>query len=111
MFMFSDFTYKQVLVRFAEIQSKSHKSKQKDLSNNFKKGEPGEPNHFTYKKIPVSNETYVSQCLLLAAVAKAQLEAVTTVTCGLLEPVEKIGLNCLNGSPEITLNDDPLQVL
>lgn len=57
MFMFSDFTYKQVLVRFAEIQSKSHKSKQKDLSNNFKKGEPGEPNHFTYKKIPVSNET------------------------------------------------------
>lgn len=63
------------------------------------------------KKIPVSNETYVSQCLLLAAVAKAQLEAVTTVTCGLLEPVEKIGLNCLNGSPEITLNDDPLQVL
>lgn len=49
MFMFSDFTYKQVLVHFAEIQSKSHKSKQKDLPNNFKKGEPGEPNHFTYK--------------------------------------------------------------
>ena len=49
MFMFSDLTYKQVLVRFAEIQSKSHKSKQKDLPNNFKKAKPGEPNHFTYR--------------------------------------------------------------
>lgn len=55
---------------------------------------------------------YFSQCLLLPAVAKAQLEAVITMTCVVYwSLVEKIGLNCLNGSPKITLNYDPLQVL
>lgn len=56
---------------------------------------------------------YFSECLLLTAVARASIGGSDYhQTCGLLETSgEKIGLNCLNGSPEITLNYDPLQVL
>ena len=86
MFIFSDFTYNKSLCVLLKYKASHIKASKKICPTILKKQNQENQIILHIEIIPVSNETLCQPVPTIDWVAKAQLEAVITMTCGLLEP-------------------------